>query len=114
MRTRPPASSTTDALPHPAPHRSAPPTGRPTMSHILYRIGNFAGRHPWRVISAWLLLAVTVFTLNAWQGGNYDETFTPSGLGIPTGSGRDPGALPAGDRVHLQRHLPLRRRPHHP
>ena len=54
MRTPSPASSTTDALPHPAPHRSAPPTGRPTMSHILYRIGNFAGRHPWRVIGAWV------------------------------------------------------------
>ena len=25
------------------------------MSHILYRIGNFSGRHPWRVISAWML-----------------------------------------------------------
>jgi putative drug exporter of the RND superfamily len=49
------------------------------MSHILYRVGNFAGRHPWRVIGAWLLLAVTVFTLNAWQGGSYDETFTLPG-----------------------------------
>ena len=26
------------------------------MSHVLYRIGHFAGRHPWRVLAAWLLV----------------------------------------------------------
>ena len=24
------------------------------MSHLLYRIGNLAGRHPWRIIAAWV------------------------------------------------------------
>jgi hypothetical protein len=28
-----------------------------SMSHLLYKIGSFSGRHPWRVISAWLVIA---------------------------------------------------------
>jgi RND superfamily putative drug exporter len=49
------------------------------MSHVLYRIGNFAGRHPWRVISAWIFIAVAIFMFNASHGGKYDETFTLPG-----------------------------------
>jgi putative drug exporter of the RND superfamily len=49
------------------------------MSHVLYRIGNFAGRHPWRVISAWILIALAIFMLNSSKGGQYDETFTLPG-----------------------------------
>ena len=45
------------------------------MSHFLYRIGNFAGRHPWRVIAAWIFVAGAIFMLNASQGGEYDEGF---------------------------------------
>ena len=32
------------------------------MSHFLYRVGNFAGRHPWRIIAAWIFVAGAVFT----------------------------------------------------
>ena len=49
------------------------------MSHVLYRIGNFAGRHPWRVISAWLLVAAAVFMLNSSIGGQPDESFSLPG-----------------------------------
>ena len=45
------------------------------MSHFLYRIGNFAGRHPWRVIAAWIFIAGAIFMLNTSQGGEYDESF---------------------------------------
>ncbi len=45
------------------------------MSHFLYRIGNFAGRHPWRVVGAWVVIAISVFMLNSSQGGEYDESF---------------------------------------
>ena len=45
------------------------------MSHILYRIGNFAGRHPWRVLAAWVLVAVAAVMLNASVGGHSDESF---------------------------------------
>jgi RND superfamily putative drug exporter len=45
------------------------------MSHVLYRIGNFAGRHPWRVIAAWIFVAVAIFAFNSSQGGQYDESF---------------------------------------
>ncbi|HYO39390.1 MAG TPA: MMPL family transporter [Nocardioidaceae bacterium] len=49
------------------------------MSHFLYRIGNFAGRHPWRVIAAWIFIVGTVFMLNSSQGGAYDESFSLPG-----------------------------------
>ena len=45
------------------------------MSRVLYRIGHFAGRHPWRVLAAWIVLAATVFLLNGAVGGSPDETF---------------------------------------
>jgi RND superfamily putative drug exporter len=45
------------------------------MSRILYRIGHFSGRHPWRVLAAWVVLAVTVVMLNGSIGGAPDETF---------------------------------------
>src|SRR3954451_14347900 len=49
------------------------------MSHLLYRIGSFAGRHPWRVISVWMVIAGAIFMLNSSHGGHYDETFTLPG-----------------------------------
>jgi putative drug exporter of the RND superfamily len=49
------------------------------MSHVLYRIGHYAGRHPWRVIGAWVVVAVSIFMLNASGGGQYDETFSLPG-----------------------------------
>jgi RND superfamily putative drug exporter len=49
------------------------------MSHVLYRIGNYAGRHPWRVISAWVLVAAAVFMLNSSIGGQPDESFSLPG-----------------------------------
>jgi putative drug exporter of the RND superfamily len=49
------------------------------MSHVLYRLGNFAGRHPWRVISTWLLVAAAVFMLNIAVGGAPDESFSLPG-----------------------------------
>jgi RND superfamily putative drug exporter len=49
------------------------------MSHVLYRIGNYAGRHPWRVIVAWIFVAGAIFMLNTSQGGQYDESFSLPG-----------------------------------
>ena len=49
------------------------------MSHLLYRIGHFAGRHPWRVIAAWIFVAGAILTLNASQGGEFDESFSLPG-----------------------------------
>ena len=49
------------------------------MSHALYRIGHFAGRHPWKVIGAWVVIAVSIFMLNSAAGGSYDETFSLPG-----------------------------------
>ena len=49
------------------------------MSRILYRIGHFAGRHPWRILAAWVLVAVASVMLNASYGGPPDEHFTIPG-----------------------------------
>jgi putative drug exporter of the RND superfamily len=49
------------------------------MSHFLYRIGNFAGRHPWRVIAAWIVVAVAAVMLNSSIGGAPDESFSLPG-----------------------------------
>src|SRR4051794_40648901 len=49
------------------------------MANILYRIGHLAGRHPWRVLSAWVLLAVSAIALNSSFGGSADESFSLPG-----------------------------------
>jgi putative drug exporter of the RND superfamily len=45
------------------------------MSRLLYRIGHFSGRHPWRVLTTWILVAVAAFMLNGSIGGQPDESF---------------------------------------
>ena len=52
------------------------------MSRILYRIGHFAGRHPWRVLAAWVLVAVTAVMLNSSLGGPPDVVL--SDMAAPT------------------------------
>ncbi len=49
------------------------------MSHFLYRIGHFAGRHPWRIILAWIFVAGAIYMLNGTSGGQYDESFSLPG-----------------------------------
>ena len=49
------------------------------MSRILYRLGHFAGRHPWRILAAWVVVGVSVFMLNSSAGGSPDESFSIPG-----------------------------------
>ena len=49
------------------------------MSTILYRWGRAAARRPWRMIGAWLVIAVAVFTLKASVGGETSDDFTIPG-----------------------------------
>ncbi|MET1038499.1 MAG: MMPL family transporter, partial [Aeromicrobium sp.] len=49
------------------------------MSRILYRIGHFSGRHPWRVLAAWLVVGLSVVMLNSSAGGSPDESFSIPG-----------------------------------
>ena len=49
------------------------------MSHVLYRLGNFAGRHPWRIVAAWVVAAFAAIMLNGSLGGQPDESFSLPG-----------------------------------
>ena len=83
------------------------------MSNVLYRIGHFAGRHPWRVIGAWVVVAVAVVHAQLPPvAAPTTRSFTLPGAESQARGGRDRGALPAGDALRLERHLPLGGRPH--
>src|SRR5919107_445963 len=45
------------------------------MSHFLDRLGQFAARHPWRMVAAWLVVAVAAVMLNSSYGGETDDSF---------------------------------------
>ncbi|WP_028644512.1 MMPL family transporter [Nocardioides sp. URHA0020] len=48
------------------------------MSRILYRLGHSTAAHPWRTISAWLVVVVVAFGLaNAFGGTNHDDYDIP-------------------------------------
>ena len=49
------------------------------MSRLLYRLGHVAARHPWRTLSAWVLIAVTAVALSGSIGGATNDTFTLPG-----------------------------------
>jgi len=50
------------------------------MSTILYRWGRAAARHPWRMIGAWIALAVAVLGLGSAVGGSTTDDFTIPGI----------------------------------
>ena len=45
------------------------------MTRILYRLGRFGGRHPWRLLAIWFVVIVAVLQLNGRIGGSTNETF---------------------------------------
>ena len=49
------------------------------MSSILYRWGRAAAQHPWRMIGAWLAVAVAVFSLQISVGGEVSDDYTIPG-----------------------------------
>ena len=49
------------------------------MSRFLYRLGRSSARHPWRVVGAWLLIALAVFSLNSAVGGETTDDFALPG-----------------------------------
>ncbi len=55
------------------------PTRRNVMSNVLYRWGRAAARHPWRMIGAWVLVAIAVFALNSSVGGDTTDDFSIPG-----------------------------------
>ncbi len=50
------------------------------MSNALFRLGRFAARHPWRVISAWILISVVVIGSAGAFGRDLEDTFEVPGL----------------------------------
>jgi putative drug exporter of the RND superfamily len=50
------------------------------MSHVLYRLGRFAARHPWRVVGAWLTVAIAVVGASSSYGRELDDSVAVPGL----------------------------------
>ena len=86
---------------------SPPPTSSkesPTMSRLLHRLGHGSAAHPWRTISAWVLVAVAVFALAAAFGGTPRTTGTS-----PTPAPRSASTSSASTPRCRQRQRPGRR-----
>lgn len=49
------------------------------MSKLLYRLGRFAARYPWRMVGAWVLFALAAAALNANFGGPVKDDFRVPG-----------------------------------
>jgi putative drug exporter of the RND superfamily len=49
------------------------------MSRLLHRWGRTAARHPWRMIGAWLIIAIAVLALQSTVGGETSDDFTIPG-----------------------------------
>jgi RND superfamily putative drug exporter len=65
------------------------------MSRLLYRVGHSAGRHPWRVLAVWLLIAVSAFVLNGAVGGAANDTFSLPGAEAQAGADKLTDRFPA-------------------
>lgn len=50
------------------------------MSRLLYRLGRFAARHPWRVIGVWFVTAAVVILASSAFGRELDDSFTVPGV----------------------------------
>ena len=73
------------------------------MSALLFRLGRATAAHPWRTISAWLVLAAAVFALSGAAGGtpqdNWDIPGAKAQTGIELLREHTPGAGNASARV---------------
>ena len=49
------------------------------MSHLLYRIGGSAARHPWRVLGGWLIATAVILGLSGSLGGALKDDYTIPG-----------------------------------
>ncbi len=49
------------------------------MSRLLHRIGSFSARHPWRMVSGWLLIVAVIGGLAASFSGVYNDNFRVPG-----------------------------------
>ena len=56
------------------------------MSNFLYRWGRRAAVHPWRMIALWLVIAATVFALDASIGGELSDDFNVPGTEAQRGA----------------------------
>src|SRR4051795_7654407 len=50
------------------------------MSALLFRLGRSSARHPFRVLSVWLLAAVAIVMIQSAAGGKYNDSFRVPGV----------------------------------
>ena len=72
------------------------------MSNMLYRIGRFGARSPWKVIGVWAVLAITVIAASAMFGRELEDSFDAPGVDsavaaelLESAGAADAGAMPA-------------------
>ena len=51
------------------------------MSRLLYRLGSATARHPWRVISVWVVLVAAMAALAGAAGGAMHDNYNLPGTG---------------------------------
>src|SRR3978361_1776710 len=49
------------------------------MATLLYRIGRFSYRHPWRVVAVWLIIIIGILGGGLALGGKTNDSFTIPG-----------------------------------
>ena len=65
------------------------------MSRFLYRLGRSSARHPWRVVGAWLIIALAVFSLRSAVGGETTDDFALPGTETQTATDLLQDSFPA-------------------
>ena len=71
------------------------------MSTLLFRLGSGAARHPWRVIAAWLVMAIAVVATSGAFGRTLEDSFSVPGVDsqdavdLLTAAGSDQAGLTA-------------------
>jgi RND superfamily putative drug exporter len=89
------SSEENDAQQAGTPPAASATTRRIAMSKVLYRWGRRAAQHPWKMIGAWLMIAVVIFGLNATIGGDLNDDFSVPGTEAQRGSDVLAGQFPS-------------------
>lgn len=72
------------------------------MTRILYRLGRSTAAHPWRTISAWIVVVVVAFGLAGAVGGTFQDDYNVEGAQAQTGVEQLRAHIPGGGGATAQ------------